>query len=69
MSIHIQILTEIVEARNNDIEIETFVTFQIWRAEVNSFYIRNGMENGDVCKPILTETVGARHMTLKFKSS
>ena len=35
-------LTEIVEARNNDLEIETFVTFEISRAELNFCYIRSG---------------------------
>ena len=30
-----QILTEIVGARHNDLELETFVIFEIWRAELN----------------------------------
>ena len=37
-----QILTEIVGARYNDLKLETFVTFEISWAELNSCYIRGG---------------------------
>ena len=42
-----QILTEIVGARHNDIENEILVTFEILRAKLNSCYIRN--EDDIIC--------------------
>ena len=42
-----QILTEIVGARHNDLELETFVTFGMLQAELKFSDIRNG--EGTMC--------------------
>ena len=61
--VRIQILTEIVGAHHYDLEIETFITFEILRAELDSCYIRSGDD-----MQILTEIVGARHNDLEIET-